>query len=149
MPAKEKTEKEEAMSTENEALARRWFEEVWNQGRVEAIDALFAADGVAHGLGADGGDTRGTEEFKAFHAKFRRAFPDMHVTVEDVIASGERTAIRFSVQGTHTGDSLGIAPTQKRVAFTGMTFARWRNGQIVEGWNNIDFASLFAQLGAR
>ena len=65
------------MSEENKALVQRWFEEVWNKGRAEAVVEMFASDGIAHGLSDDAGSPlRGPEAFKEFHARFRGAFPD-------------------------------------------------------------------------
>ncbi|MCA1615645.1 MAG: ester cyclase [Acidobacteria bacterium] len=137
------------MSEENKALVRRWFEEVWNKGRAEAIDELFAADGTAHGLADAGGEPlRGPAGFKPFFQRFRDAFPDIEVTVEDVITEGDKVAARCSVRGAHRGDSLGFAASGRAVEFTGMTFARVRDGQIVEAWNNFDFMAMFQQLGA-
>jgi steroid delta-isomerase-like uncharacterized protein len=129
------------------ALCIRWFDEVWNKGRLEAIDEMFAPDGIAHGLAQDGGDLRGAEGFKAFHAQFKGAFPDIHIKVEDMIQEGDKVAVRFSCTGTHQGDQLGVAPTGRRVSFTGMSFTRWRNGQIVDGWNNVDFATVMQEVG--
>jgi steroid delta-isomerase-like uncharacterized protein len=142
-------DKEVAMSEDNAARVRRWFEEVWNKGRADVIDEMFAADGVAHGLAEDGGDMRGPKDFKLFHAQFRGAFPDMHITIEDLISDGDRTAARYSGTATHRGGHLGVDATNRQIHFTGMTFARWRNGQIVEGWNNVDIAGIRQQIGAR
>ena len=130
------------------ALVRRWFEEVWNKGREEAIDEMFAEDGLAHGLADEtGAALRGASGFKPFFRNFRSAFPDMEVLVEDAIAEGDKVAARCRVRATHTGDSLGFAATQRPMEITGMTFARVRDGKIVEAWNNFDFLSMFQQLG--
>ncbi|MDQ3804068.1 MAG: ester cyclase [Acidobacteriota bacterium] len=135
------------MSEENKALVRRWFEEVWNKGRGGAIDELFAADGVAHGLGGEGQALRGPANFHQFHESFRDAFPDIEVVVEDAVAEGDRVAARCSVRGTHRSPALGFAATDRPVEFQGVTFARVRDGQIVEAWNFFDFMSMFRQLG--
>jgi steroid delta-isomerase-like uncharacterized protein len=136
------------MSEENKAIVRRWFEEVWNRGRAEAIDELFAAGGTAHGLADETGEPlRGPANFRVFHGKFREAFPDIEVTIEDVIAEGDKVAARCSVRGRHQSDSLGFAATARPVEFTGMTFARVEGGQIAEAWNNFDFMAMFQQLG--
>jgi len=104
------------MTKENDGLIRRWFAEVWNQGRVEAIDEMFAADGVAHGLSNDSGNPlRGPVGFREFHARFREAFPDIVVTVEDTIAEDDKIAARCIVRGKHAGDSMGFAPTQAQM----------------------------------
>jgi steroid delta-isomerase-like uncharacterized protein len=136
------------MSEENKALFRRWFEEVWNQGRAEAIDELFAADGVAHGLaGAGGEEMRGPAGFREFHRSFREAFPDIRITVEDILAEGDKVAVRCAVRATHRTDSLGFAATDRPVDFEGMCIVRVRDGQIVEAWNSFDFMSMYQQLG--
>ncbi|MCA1636484.1 MAG: ester cyclase [Acidobacteria bacterium] len=138
------------MSEENKALIRRWFEEVWNKGRAEAIDELFAEDGVAHGLAGDGGDgeLRGPAGFKPFFQRFRDAFPDVEVVVEDTIAEGDMVVARCSVRGRHQSDSLGFAATNQPVEFDGITIGRVRDGKIVEAWNNFDFMKMFQQCGA-
>jgi steroid delta-isomerase-like uncharacterized protein len=137
------------MSEHNKAFIRRWFEEVWNKGREEAIDEMFAAEAVANGLVDESGQPlRGPEGFKPFFRKFREAFPEIEVIVEDAIAEGDRVAARCSVRGRHRGDALGFAATQQPVEFTGMTIARISQGKIVEAWNNFDFMTMFQQLGA-
>lgn len=136
------------MSEENKALVRRWFEEVWNNGRAEAIDEMFAEDGVAHGLAGDAAPLRGAAGFKPFFHSFREAFPDIEVVVEDVIAEGDKLAARCFVRASHGGDTLGFRATGRPIEITGMTFARVRDGKIVEAWNNFDFMALFQQLGA-
>lgn len=134
---------------ENKALMRRWFEEVWNKGRADAIHEIFAEDGVAHGLADDANaPLKGPGGFLPFHAQFREAFPNIEVVVEDQIAEGDRVATRCSVRGKHAGDSLGFAATQAPVEFTGVTITRIRDGKIVEAWNNFDFMKMYKQLGA-
>jgi predicted ester cyclase len=134
------------LSEENKALLRRWFDEAWNARRADVIDEMFSLETAAHGLGSS--PLLGPEGFKPFHEMFLGAFPDLRVTVEEVIAEGDLTAARLSVTGTHEGDHLGVAPTGRRVSFTGMTFTRWRDGKIVEGWNNVDIPGLMKQIGA-
>ncbi len=134
---------------ENKSLIRRWFEEVWNKGRADAIPELFADEGVAHGLSDDAANPlRGPAGFLPFHAQFREAFPDIEVVVEDQIAEGDMVATRCSVRGKHTGHSLGFAATQAPVEFTGVTITRIKDGKIVEAWNNFDFMKMYRQLGA-
>ena len=135
------------MSDENRALPKRWFDEVWNEGRAEAIDEMFPAHGIAHGLGPSGRDLRGPQEFKIFHKTFRGAFPDIHITVDDVVCEGDKVAARFSGWGTHLGANLGIAPTKRRVVFAGMTILRVEKGRIQEAWNNFNLWEVMEQLG--
>lgn len=144
----EENKRIENKAQENKALVRRWFAEVWNQGRADAIPELFAADGVAHGLSDDAANPlRGPAGFLPFHAQFRGAFPDIEVVVEDQIAESDMVATRCSVRGKHAGDSLGFAATHA-VEFTGVTITRIKDGKIVEAWNNFDFMKMYRQLGA-
>ncbi|HKP85954.1 MAG TPA: ester cyclase [Blastocatellia bacterium] len=134
---------------ENKTLAHRWFEEVWNKRRADAIDEMFADEGIAHGLtDASGNELRGPENFKAFFNSFSGAFSDLQVTVEETVAEGDKLAARCTVKGTHTGDGIGLAATNQPVAFTGMCMLRIKDGKIVEAWNNFDFMTMFQQLGA-
>ena len=134
---------------ENVTIVRRWFEEVWNKGRADAIEEMFAEDGVAHGLADESGaELRGPVHFREFHRRFREAFPGIEVVVEDAISEGDKVAARCTVRAKHEGDSLGFAATNRAVDFTGMVFARVRDGKIVEAWNNFDFMAMFQQLGA-
>jgi steroid delta-isomerase-like uncharacterized protein len=132
------------MSAENKALVRRWFEQVWNKGRVETIDELLADRSVVHGLGED---MHGPAAFKAFHAAYRDAFPDLVIKIEHMIADDEVVALRWSAAATHSGGGLGFAATGKRAQFTGMAFVRVEGGRFVEGWNSFDQLGLLQQLG--
>lgn len=137
------------MYEDNKAVIERWFEEVWNKKREEAIDELFDEEGVAHGLAGDaGGDLRGPEGFKPFFRRFRDAFPDIKVVVEDTVSEGDKIAARCSVSGSHQSDSLGFAATNQPVEFDGICIVRVRDGKIVEAWNNFDFMAMFVQIGA-
>ncbi len=136
------------MSEDNKQLVRRWFEEVWNQGRAEAIDEMFDEYGIAHGLSDDPANPiKGPAGFRPFHTLFREAFPNMIIVVEDMIAEDDKVAARCSVQAKHEGDFLGRAATDSPVEFTGMTIVRIDNGKIVEAWNNFDFMTLHKQVG--
>jgi steroid delta-isomerase-like uncharacterized protein len=137
------------MLEENKQLLHRWFEEVWNRGRTEAIDELFAEDGIAHGLADESGAAlRGPAAFREFQQKFRGAFPDIVVTVDETVAEGDLVAARCTVKAVHAGDDLGFAATKKPMEITGMAIVRIKEGKITEAWNNFDFMSMFRQLGA-
>ena len=136
------------MNEQNKALIRRWFEEVWNQGRADVIDQLAAQDVKVHGLAKDGRDWQGLQEFKKFHRAFRNAFPDIRIDVTDTLAEGERVVGICRVRGTHTGDGLGIRATHRSAEFYGVCILRFREGKIVEGWNHFDFLTLYTGIGA-
>ena len=133
------------MAVSPDAVLRAWFDEVWNQGREETIDRLFAADGLAHGLPGDG-VLQGPAAFKPFFRNFRGAFPNIRIDVVRTVTEGETVAAHCRVVGTHTGETMGKA-TGKRTEFWGMCIARVRDGQIVEAWNTFDFMALYQQLG--
>lgn len=124
-------------------LARRWFEEVWNDRREEAVDELMAPDAVGH---MEGGDVAGPNGFREVRAVFLAALPDMHITVEDVIAEGSQAVVRWRVRGTHAGELLGIAPTHAQVDFRGMSWITVRDGKLHEGWDAWNLGGLLESL---
>jgi steroid delta-isomerase-like uncharacterized protein len=129
-------------------VAHRWFEEAWNQGSEGAIDELSAERMIGHGLGEGGSDAVGRDDFRVFWRNLRSALPDLHVTVEDTVTQGEKVAIRIVLEATHSGEGLGIRPSNARVRVAGMVIARVVNGQIAEAWNNWDQLALLQQIGA-
>jgi steroid delta-isomerase-like uncharacterized protein len=134
------------MSTQSHTIVHRWMEEVWNKGRVEAIDEMLADDVVVHGLG--GAAIRGREGYKPFFETMHNTFSQIEVVVDDAVEQGDTIAARCTVRGTHTGDGMGSAPTGRRVEFSGMTMVKVKDGKMVEGWNNFDFAGMMQQIGA-
>ncbi len=136
------------MPEQVQTLLHRWFEEVWNKGRAEAIDEMLASDATAHGLvDSSGNEVQGTEAFKSFQQSFRNAFPDIQVSVEDTVTEGDKITARCTVKGTHTGEGVGLAPTDRKVEFNGICIVRVMDGKIVEAWNTFDFMTMFEQLG--
>ena len=136
------------MSEANKALVQRWFDEVWNKGRAEAIEEMFDEYGIAHGLSDDPANPiRGPRDFRPFHTLFREAFPKMMIVVEDMVAEGDKVAARCSVRAKHEGEFLGRSATDSPVEFTGIAIVRIDNGKIVEAWNNFDFMTLHKQVG--
>ena len=131
-------------------MLHRWFDEVWNQGREEAIDEMLAADFIAHGLG-DGPDNDlvGPAAFKPFFRKFRGAFPSIRITVEETISEGDRIAARCTVHAIHDGEGFGILPTNNVIHFSGLAIVHLRDGKFTEAWNNFDFATMYHQLAAK
>ncbi|PYV56052.1 MAG: ester cyclase [Acidobacteria bacterium] len=136
------------MSVEdNVRLARRWFQEVWNEGRMQTVYELFAENGIATGQSEQGEMLRGPKEFAIFVERIRGAFPDIKVMVDDAFGADDRVALRWSATMTHKGDQLGMAATNREVKISGITITRIRNGQIVEGWDNWDRLGLMRQIG--
>lgn len=136
------------MSEENKQLIRRWFDEVWNNGRADAIEEMFDENGIAYGLSEDPSNPiKGPRDYRPFYEVFRQAFPNMVIVIEDLVAEGDKVAARCSVRAKQEGEFMGRAATQAPVEFTGMTIVRIKNGKIVEAWNNFDFMTMYRQLG--
>jgi steroid delta-isomerase-like uncharacterized protein len=134
------------MSEQNKAIVRRLIEEVWNKGNLSLVDELFAPTYEHHDASSpDFG--RGPESEKKRATLYRTAFPDIRLTIEDMIAEGETVMTRWSCRGTHKGDLSGIAPTGKQITISGVTVARLANGKMAEGWVNWDALGLMQQLG--
>ena len=137
------------MSTkENVALMRRWFEEVWTQGKMETVNELLSENAVGVGQGEPGVEIHGPADFLPFVQRIRGAFPDLNLTVEDTFGARNKVVVRWSATMTHKGDHLGIPATGKPVRITGMTIVRIRDGKIVEGWDNWDQLAMMRQIGA-
>jgi steroid delta-isomerase-like uncharacterized protein len=130
----------------NAALARRWFEEVWNQKNPNTIRELVSADCIAHGTSETGGDLRGPEGFLTLQARLLNAFPDLHIDVQDVLATGDKIAVRWTGTMHHSGDGLGIAATGAEIKVNGIGLARIENGKLVEIWDSWDKLSMFQQI---
>jgi steroid delta-isomerase-like uncharacterized protein len=138
------------MAPTPESVIRMWFEELWNNGDESTIDRLMAPDCVVHGLPTpEGGSIHGPAGFKPFYRRFRAAFPNIHITVLDVIASSDVAVAHCQVTGTHSGDALGVPATNRDVTFEGFSRGRFRDGQLTEGWNTYDFMGMYQQLGMR
>jgi steroid delta-isomerase-like uncharacterized protein len=134
------------MSEQNKAMVHRLFEELWNKGNLPVADELIAPTYTHHDASTpDVG--RGPESEKKRATLYRTAFPDLRLTVEDIIAEGETVVARWSCRGTHKGDLNGIAPTGKPFNITGVSIARFTNGKMSEGWINWDALGLMQQLG--
>lgn len=128
-------------------VVRRWFEEVWNQGRADRMHELLAADAPVYDVGGPGDMVRGPDGFRPAYEKLRAAFPDIHFTIDEAISERDLVAVRWTARMTHQGDQLGVAATGKPVAVGGMSFARVRDGKAVEAWNSWDMMGLMCQIG--
>jgi predicted ester cyclase len=128
-------EKTNVSSEENKAVVRREQEELWNHtGNLDAAVEIFAPDYV--------------DAAKQEAADFRRGFPDVVSTIEDLIAEGDKVVARWRSRATHRGEYMGIPPTGKEVEFTGISVYRIEGGKIAESWNSEDQFGLLRQIGA-
>ena len=136
------------MAARSAALIRKWFEEVWNQGREETIDAMCDKNAIGYGQAQSGTAIRGPEHFKQFWRSFRSAFSNIHVDIQETIEQEDRVAARWTITMNHTAAFLGIASTNKRVTVNGISMQRYADGKIIEAWDNWDQLDLLVQLGA-
>jgi steroid delta-isomerase-like uncharacterized protein len=131
---------------ENAAAARRWYDEVLNQGRFEVLDEILTADVVHHaGLMVD---KIGREETGGSLREIRAGFPDIRFTVDRVVADGDKVLILWTGKGTHTGRFVGFEASGKSVDWSGMNAFRFQCGKIVEGWSEANGLSMLRQIGA-
>ena len=133
---------------ENIQLMRRWFQEVWNEGRMETVHELLSPDSVARGQRGAEAEIRGPEEFEKFVREIRGAFSNIQMKVEDVFGAGDKVVLRWSATMTHTGDAMGFPASGQTVRNRGITIARIVDGKIVEGWDNWDQLGMLEQIGA-
>jgi steroid delta-isomerase-like uncharacterized protein len=134
------------MSDTNKNVFRRLFEEVWNKGNTQVADELFTSNYTHHDPSTpDVG--RGPESEKKRATLYRSAFPDVRLTIDDIISEGETVTARWSCRGTHKGELNGIAPTGKQFTISGISIARFVNGKMTEGYVNWDALGLMQQLG--
>lgn len=127
-------------------LALRFYEEIFNQGRLDTIDELMEPDAVIHGGGLDVRPVRGPSDLKEQVLVLRDAFPDLHIEVQDLVVRGDVVTVRAVVRGTHAGPGLGIPPTGRATCVHGLTQGRWLRGRLVEGWSHWDLLSFYRQL---
>ncbi len=117
------------MTETNKALFRRWFREVWNEGREATIDELFAESGVAYGLGDTEAEVRGPAQLKPFVRNLRSSFPDLQISIHDIMAEEDKVMVRILVEGTHSGSGLGVPPSGRRIRVAGIVVTRLCNSQ--------------------
>ena len=139
--------REKAKLEERKAYARRVVDEAYNKGNLDVLDEHHVADYVYHI--PPNPDIEGLEAYKQFITDLRNGYPDLQLTIDEIIVEGDIVAIRWTLQGTHTGQSptLGIPPTGKKVTFTGCAVTHWVDDKIVEEWNYADHLGLMQQLG--
>jgi steroid delta-isomerase-like uncharacterized protein len=127
-------------------LATRIVEEVWTQGKLDALDELLTPDCLNYD--PVNGESRGPQAVRELVEKYRSAFPDMTMRVDRMVADGDWTATHWTAVGTHTGELMGIAPTGREVTVTGINFDRVADGRIAESRAVFDALGMLQQVGA-
>ncbi len=120
------------MTSKNEEIVRRWFNEVWNLRREATIDELLTAESTCH---AEEGPIVGPNDFRSkMYRPFVSAFPDIRVAVDDVIADESKAVVRWTATATHQGIGIGIPPTARRFKFQGVTWIHIAEGKMMKAW---------------
>ena len=134
------------MSEENKAIVKRIVQEIWNGGNLDLADELIAPDYVDNVSGT--GSQVGPNGFKEAVNGVRDAFPDFVITINDMIAEDDKVVLVWTFIGTHKGELMGIAPTDKLIEFDGIYLYRFKDGNLVERSGKRDMFKLMSQLGA-
>lgn len=129
----------------NKAIFRAYIDEVWNRGNLAAMDRYFSEDHLDHS--APSGQGEGLAGLKPIFAMFQSAFGEIHVSVDDQIAEGDKLVCRNTFRGTHQGPFFGIPATGRRVTVTQTHIFRMAEGKLTEHWSNSDDLSMLRQLG--
>jgi steroid delta-isomerase-like uncharacterized protein len=128
----------------NSAIAVRWFEEVWNQRRAQTIDELLTPESVST---SDSGTLRGPEEFRTrVYEPFTAAFPDLRIEIHGTVSEADQVVVRWTARGTHQGAGMGLPATGRPIFIRGLTWIRFRDGKLIEGWDCWNLRELLESL---
>jgi steroid delta-isomerase-like uncharacterized protein len=133
------------MAVDNVGIVRRVMEEVWNKGNFAVLDELLADNYVTHGPLI--GDANGRSAAKNEATMYRTAYPDLILTIDEIVSAGDRVLVRWTGRGTHKGSFMGVAPTNRKGVVHGMTLSRLQGGKIVEEHTTFDTLALFQSMG--
>ena len=130
-----------SLEDKNKAIIKRWIE-ACNRRNLSVLDELVAPDFFHHTW-----QLRGPAGMKQFYTMTFKGFPDLHETIEDIIAERDKVWHRFKTTGTHTGEFRGLAPTGKKVTWRGVNFWRIVEGKVIEKGSIYDMLDTLKQLG--
>jgi len=133
------------MPEDNKTIVRRIFTEIINRGNLTLADTLIGPGYVYHGSG--GLELRGPEGFKQLVTMYRSAFPDLNLTIDDILEDGNKVVTRWTGRGTHKGNFAGLAPTGRAATVTGIIISQFSNGKLVEDHESFDEIGMLRQLG--
>jgi len=134
------------MSADNKAIVRRLYEEVWNKRKLEVINEIISP---SHGLQAPNisGSSIGPAAYRRNVSLFLAGYPDLRLTIQDIIGEKDKVVACWTISGTHKGDYLGIPATNKKVSVDGMTIHHIAGGKIMDSYSNWDALGMMQQLG--
>ena len=134
-------------AAKNREIVSRIATDIWNQGKLEVCEEIMTEDAKYYGPHMPAG--KGSrDDWKKAIGMYRIAFPDSHVSYEEIIDLGDKVVGRWSATGTHRGKLPGIEqPTEKKINISGITIYRFSNGKMVEAWEQLDLLGMWRQLG--
>ena len=129
---------------ENKAMTERFYEEVINQGNLELAGQYIVEEAKEN----EEINESGLENLKQFYRGFRAAFPDLKFTIKEMIAEGDKVAVRMIISGTHngTGNFMGFVPNGGKLKIEGIDIIRFEDGMMVEHWGKADYLGMLEQL---
>lgn len=137
---------ETIVTEQNKETYRRFIDDIFNHGRLEKLDEFLLPSYTYRD--APPGSPSGPAIIPVVVKMFRAAFPDLHITIEDQVAEGDKVCSRTTTRGTHRGPLFGIPPSNKAIAMPGMTMVRFVDGRMEEGWVRNDTVMMLKQMGA-
>ena len=135
------------MSSDNKTVVRRLYDEVWNKRKVNVIPEIISPSHALHDPNASGSSI-GPEAYKRQYFSFIAAFPDLRFGIEDIIGEEDKIVVSWTISGTHKGEFMGIAATNKKVSVDGITINHVAKGKIMDSYISWDALGLLQQLGA-
>lgn len=130
----------------NKEHVRRAVEEIWNGAKYDKVEEFVLRDFVIH-VSSFGNKIQGTQGAIQFFTELRHAFPDIHFTIRDQVAEGDKVVTYWTAEGTHKGSFKGIPATGKKFSINAIDIDRFENGKVAECWSNMDELGLLQQLG--
>ena len=134
------------MSAENKAIARRFVQEGFNTGNLAVVGEYVGPNFVNRDPGTPPLPS-GPEGYKQLVTMYRTAYPDLHLTVDDLITEGDKVVVRWNARGTNKGELMGMPPTGKQITLTGISILAIAGGKVVEQRTNWDTLGMLQQLG--
>jgi steroid delta-isomerase-like uncharacterized protein len=134
------------MSLENKIIVRRLYEEVWNKRKLEVVDEVISPSHALHDPNVSGSQM-GPEGYRQQVTRFTTAFPDLRFAIEDIVSEEDKLVVCWTISGTHKGEFMGIAPTDKKVSVEGITINHIGHGKILDSHVSWDALGLLRQLG--
>lgn len=131
--------------SQNAATMRRFIEEVWNKGNLDVADEIFHPQATSPSAPML---PKGGEGVRMLAGMFRKAMPDYHMDIVQLLADGDRVLARFTQSGTQTGELMGMPPGGKKATWNEIGILRFASGQVVESWYSVDILGMMQQLGA-